>query len=117
MVVEKAHKKTRWKTQHALRIGGPDRRPHRQQIVVDENARVAALPQVFTQREFTAVFKQARRLAVETHNGGKQTVERGIQQIAPLRKKRVERGAVVLEAAGFVAHTETHRTGLRFDAD
>ena len=33
-----------------------------------------------------------------------------------MREQRVERGAVVLEATGFVPHAKTHRAGLCFDA-
>ncbi len=118
VVVQESHEESCREFHHRRRVGGPDRRPHRHDVVVHERAPVAAAREELAERKLTAgLVEQARRLAVESQDVAHHAEERRSQQVAPLREQRVERRAVVLEPGDLVAHREAHAACLRRDAE
>ena len=115
VVVKELHEIPRRKRQHARRIGGPDRRTHRYQVVVDELRRILAGGKIITQTNFVRGLQQLRRYMVKAQNIANHAMKRRPQQIAPLCEQGVQRGAVVFQAASLVTHAETHGRWLRLN--
>ncbi len=120
MVLEEADEEQQRKLEHAVGRRRPDRRAHRQQVLVDETVAVAPGAQVFAERRRArdaAAFEIAHRFAVEAQDVGEHAVIRRLQQVAPLREQRIQIAAAVLETARVAAHAEAHLGRLRRDAE
>ena len=97
VVGQEADEEPRREVQHALRIGGPDGRAHRHEVVVDEAPAVAALLEEGAQRQFVARgLQQRRRLAVEAQDLRDHAEEARAGEIAPLREEAVEVDLLVI---------------------
>ncbi len=117
VVVQEAHEKPGREGQHRRRIGRPDCRAHRHDVVLDERAPVAfALQQLSKRHLASGLLEQRRSLAVETQDVANHAEEPRSQEVAPLREQRIQAGAVVFQAARLVTHREAHAALLGGDA-
>ena len=109
MAVEEIDEEARREVEHAAAGGRPDGTPHRQDVALDEGARIALAREVLAERDAVVVAgEQCAGAAVEAQDVGDHAQERGVEEVPPLREQRVDRGAVVLEPGALAAQREAH---------
>ena len=87
-------------------------------MLVAEHRAVTAVGKIIAQRRtFAGQCQQCRRFAIEPEQVAQHAPESRRHQIAPLAEQAIEIGGVVLQAAGLVAHGETHRGRLGRDVE
>ena len=113
VVVEETDEEARRKGQHARRIGGPDGRPHGDEVIADERLAVTLEVQVVAEADIDFAIEQPRRFAIEAQDVADHAVEARPEQVAALGEQRIDAGAVVFQTGRFVPHAETHVALLR----
>ncbi len=116
VIVEEAHEEPRRHAPHDLRLRGPDRRSHGQDVLLDEGTGVAALFEVITEWNIGRFGpQQLRRRAVEAQDVREHAVEGRAQQVAALGEQAVQRRALVLQARAVMLDAEAHVAVLPAD--
>ena len=118
VVVEEADKAACRELVHPGRVGGPYGGAHRDDVVAHEFVAIAVVCQIGAEGGAAVMaFEHLAGFAVETKDIAQHAVERGAQQVAPLREKVIEGGTVVFEARFGRLHAETHIARLADDAE
>jgi len=97
---------------------GPDRRAHGEQVVPGKILRISVLEQEFANRGLVvALDDEIPGFSIKSQDVGQHSIESRPQQVATLREQRIQRMAVIFQAAPVVAHAETHRCRPRCNAE
>ena len=114
VVVEETQQRHRRELQHPVGRCAPDGAAHRHQVQVEESVAVAALPDVIAEGHPgpARVVQRGHGLGVEAVDGEQQPVERGPEQVPPLREQVVEARSAELQPGRHVLHAEAHVGGL-----
>jgi hypothetical protein len=113
VTIEEVDEETRRERQHRIRLGRPDRATHRQNVSFRKRCRIAVATQVFAQRQLVIAGLQQRAcFFVEAQDVVDHPQERRADDVGALREQRIQRRAVVFEAAALALQAEAHVGGL-----
>ena len=122
VIVEEAQESERRKLLHLFDGKRPDRRAHRQQVIVAQARRIALLAQEVAERLFVEPLREheRRRRSVKLHDVADHPPHAQRRDVAPVREQSVEPGARIFEApppARIERSGERHVAFLRRDAE